>query len=288
MNVALVETFLAVVAARSFRRAGARLGLSQPTVSQHVWRLEAHLGVRLVERRASGALPTPDAERFLPYAESLVTLSRKAVDALAGRRLAVGASTNVGVYLLPPFLRAWRDLTPPVAPLDIVLDRNPVVAERLARREIDVAVMEWQSETPGYKAEIWRRERLTVIVSPSHPWAGRGVMPLRALRGTPMIGGEAGTGTGRLLRAVLGPRLGDIPIGLTLPSTEAVKQAVKAGLGVSIVLASAVVDEVRAGSLCALDLEDVALAKDVWVARRDDLPPGAPARRFTELLLTRC
>src|SRR5262245_41444705 len=158
MNVALVETFLAVVAARSFRRAGARLGLSQPTVSQHVRRLEECLGVRLVERRASGALPTPDAERFLPYAESLVTLSRQAVDTLAGRRLAVGASTNVGVYLLPPFLRAWRDLPPPAPPVDVTLDRNPAIAERLARREIDVAVMEWRSTAPGYLAEIWRRE----------------------------------------------------------------------------------------------------------------------------------
>jgi DNA-binding transcriptional LysR family regulator len=285
MNVTLVETFLAVVAARSFRRAGARLGLSQPTVSQHVRRLEAHLGVQLVERRATGALPTPDAERFLPYAETLVAVSRRAVEAVTGRRVAVGASTNVGAYLLPPYLRAWRDLTPPGPPVDIVIDRNPAVAERLARGEIDVAVMEWRSETPGYRAELWRRERLVVVVSPSHPWAGRGVLPPRALREAPMIGGEAGTGTGRLLRALLGSPLGDIPIALTLPSTEAVKQAVKAGLGVSIVLASAVVDEVRAGSLCALDLEDVPLAKDIWAVRRNDLPPGAPARRFTELLL---
>jgi LysR family transcriptional regulator, low CO2-responsive transcriptional regulator len=90
MNVILVETFLTVVATQSFRKAGMRLGLSQPTVSQHIRRLEAHLGVRLLDRRATGCRPTPDAVRFLPYAESLVRLSRHAVDAVAGRRLAVG------------------------------------------------------------------------------------------------------------------------------------------------------------------------------------------------------
>ncbi len=63
------------------------------------------------------------------------------------------------------------------------------------------------------------------------------------------------------------------------------KQAVKAGLGISITLGSAVVDEVRAGSLRALRLEDKALAKYVWIVSRDDLPAAAPARRFTDLLL---
>ena len=123
---------------------------------------------------------------------------------------------------------------------------------------------------------------------PWHPqfcWAGLPALPAEHLRGAPMIGGESGTGTGRILRGALGAVGRELRVVCELGSTEAVKQAVKAGRGVSIVFANAVVDEVKAGSLVALHLEGLDLAKDLYVAHRDNLPPTAAARMFAGLLL---
>jgi DNA-binding transcriptional LysR family regulator len=266
LNLQFVETFLAVVRTGSFRRAGETLGYAQPTVSQHIRKLERALNVPLIVRRPNGCAPTAES-------------------ALSGRRLAVGASSNVGIYLLQPHLRAFQQSVSPDTAVELVLGTNPQIAAKLAAAEVDVAVMEWWSDVAGWRAQRWRREPLVVIVPPGHPWARLAGLPVGHLRGAPMIGGEPGTGTGRILRGALGPLGRELRVVCELGSTEAVKQAVKAGRGVSIVFANAVVDEVKARSLVALELDGIDLAKDLYVAHRDNLPASAPARRFAGLLL---
>jgi DNA-binding transcriptional LysR family regulator len=285
LNLQFVETFLAVVRTGSFRRAGETLGYAQPTVSQHIKKLESALNVPLIVRRSNGCAPTAEAETFLPYAESLLRVTRQAESALAGRRLAVGASSNVGIYLLQPHLRRFQQSAPAATAVELTLGTNPQIAAKLEAAEVDVAVMEWWSDAAGYTARRWRREKLVVIVPPDHRWARLPALPAEDLRGAPMIGGEPGTGTGRILRGALGTVGRELRIVCELGSTEAVKQAVKAGRGVSIVFANAVVDEIKAGSLVALDLEGLDLAKDLYVAHRDNLPPTATARLFAGLLL---
>ncbi|MGO8609577.1 LysR family transcriptional regulator, partial [Rhizobium johnstonii] len=83
------------MATGSFHAAGRRLGLSQPTVSQHVRKLETALRVTLVERDPAGCRPTPQGRALLPHAEALIRAGRRAEEAVAGNRLAIGASGNI-------------------------------------------------------------------------------------------------------------------------------------------------------------------------------------------------
>ena len=101
-----------------------------------------------------------------------------------------------------------------------------------------------------------------------------------------MVGGEAGTGTGTLLQKIFGKNASKIRISHTLGSTEAVKAAVKAGLGVSLVFASAVEQEVRAGSLRAVPISGVDIKKDLFVVLPDQVPPNAPSRSFVRMLMS--
>ena len=140
--------------------------------------------------------------------------------------------------------------------------------------------MEWWDDRPGFTASRWRREALAVIVPPTHAWARRKTVPKAALLDVGLIGGEPGTGTGRLLQQVFGKAAARLEVTMSLGSTAAVKEAVKAGLGISLVYAAAVVDEVKAGSLCALRLADAELAKDLFVILPQDVPESAPAARF--------
>ena len=279
-----VQSFVAVIEAGSFRDAAQRLGLAQPTVSQHVQKLEATLGHLLVERSRARATTTAAGLRFLPFARTLLRLAERARAALDRGSLAIGASSNIGVYLLQPLVSAFRAAQPALGPIDIRIGTNLETARRLEDAEIDIALMEWWDDRPGFAAGIWRRENLVVIVSPEHPWAGRRSVERALLLGEPMIGGEPGTGTARLLQQAFGVKAGDLKIGLQLGSTEAVKQAVRAGLGVSITLESAVRDEVRAGTLRALRVKEVPLAKPLYSIFPAGLAAGNPASQFDAFL----
>jgi DNA-binding transcriptional LysR family regulator len=99
------------------------------------------------------------------------------------------------------------------------------------------------------------------IVPPQHRFAGRKSLPLAEFLSGPLIGGEPGTGTGRLLAEALGARAATPAVVLQMGLTEGVKRAVAAGLGVSIVLACAVRDEVAAGTLVPVAFSDARLVR---------------------------
>jgi DNA-binding transcriptional LysR family regulator len=275
------------VRTRSFRVAARERGLTQGAVSQQLRKLETVLGVRLIGRGARRCAPTLEGEEFTGYAEGLLRLNARAIEALGSRRIAIGASSNIGTYLLQPHVRAFLEETGGRHPVEIQIHQNPAVATRLERNEIDVAIMEWWDGRPGFLARVWRQEELVVIVPPEHSWAELSSISRAQLKDAPMLGGEPGTGTGRLLARYFGPLAHELKPAMRLGSTEAVKQWVKAGLGVSVVLVGTVATEVRAGTLVAIPLEGEAPHKEIFVICRDTLAATSTARRFADWLIGR-
>ena len=121
---------------------------------------------------------------------------------------------------------------------------------------------------------------------PDHPWARREQIYLEDLAAETVLGGEPGSGTGRILRAGLGEIAERLSLRTGFNSTEAVKEGVRAGLGVSLVLASAVREEIAAGVLAAPRLEDVSLSKTLWIVMLADTPAEAPAALLADHLKT--
>ncbi|MFN5452251.1 LysR family transcriptional regulator [Bradyrhizobium sp.] len=267
LNLAWVRTFLALVEHKSFRSAAGQLQLAQPTVSQQLRKLEQQLGVVLLTRSRLGCAPTPAAVAFIPYAESLVRIHQRAIAAVQRGEQRIGASSNVGIYVLQPYLKTYldgRDL----ASFDIAIDRNPAIAQKLSDSEIDVAVMEWWDKRPGFQWKEWRREPREDVRTARLQRAARREIHKEELATLVLLGGETGTGTGHLLDTYFrpgepGPQISALQLG----STEAVKQAVKAGLGISLVLRSAVAEEVASGSLRAIPVKPE-LSKDIFVIWR--------------------
>lgn len=276
-----VATFLAVVEYGGFREAARHTGRSQPAVTQHIKRLEQSLNVHLIDRSNACSTLTPEGRTFLPYAQQLLSVCSRARAAFEKRVLALGASTNSGTYLLQPYLKAYKEASPRV--LDLVIDDNLCIAEKLKSFEIDVAVMEWWDDSPGFVADLWRREELLLIVPPGHPWAMLDSIPRDRLKGLAMLGGERGTGTGRLLQQYLGADAA-LGVSMQLGSTEAVKHAVHAGLGVSLVMAAAVEQEVRTGWLRAVRIQGAPVYKDIYLIRRENEPQDGAARHLIDFV----
>jgi DNA-binding transcriptional LysR family regulator len=284
LNLDQLEAFVAVVDTQGFRGAAQQLGCSQPTVSQQLRKLEEFLGVQLIARSRLLSTPTLQGARLIPLARSLLRTAERARDVVTGQRLSIGASSNIGIYLLQPYVAQMAQTLGTKTTIELKIASNPEIADALSRGELDIAVMEWWDRREGFTARKWRQEKLVVIVSPNHPWARKKTVRASELLEEPMIGGEAGTGTGTLLETIFGKKASKMRISMNVGSTEAVKAAVKAGLGVSLVFASAVEAEVSSGSLRALAVSEVNIAKDLFLILPEQMLGDSAARRFAQML----
>lgn len=268
-----------------FREAARERGLSPAAVSQHVKKLEQSLGVVVIIRGGTSCAPTPEGKRFIPYAESLLRVAERALASFREQRVCLGASSNIGIYLLPPYLKSYLTRHGESG-VNLVIHRNQVIANRLESGELDIAVMEWWDNRSGFAARVWRREELVVIAPPNHPWENLPCVSPEMLKKVTLLGGEPGTGTGRVLAQYLNQHAHEIRVVMHLGSTEAVKRWVKAGLGVSLVLAGTVEQERRDGSLLVLPLEGEPPRKDLYVVWRESLYPESPAHRLVTSLFS--
>jgi DNA-binding transcriptional LysR family regulator len=280
LNLIHTRSFLTVIAARGVRAAARQLDLAPSTIVDHIRQLEEVLATPLVVRQRGRTVPTDQGARFLPLARSLVETAARARSLIHLPALRVAASSNVGTYLLQPCIASFRQTAG--IPVEQWIGSNLDVASRLERGEADVAAMEWWDGRRGFASCTWTRERLVVIVGPGHRWARRKSVSVAELQGEPLLGGESGTGTGYLLRQQLGTLAKSLMIVDGFGSTEAVKRAVRAGCGASIVLEASVADEIATLQLVALDIEGVELDKEIKLIVPEALPPTAPAMAFFE------
>jgi DNA-binding transcriptional LysR family regulator len=285
MNLNQVAAYVAVLDTGGFRAAAARLGVTQGAVSQHIRRLEAELGTRLIERASTNCVPAPASAAFERYARALLELADRAARLFSDPELVVGAASNVGIYLLQPVIKSIGHAHAGRYRIRQRMGTNREVLDELCAGVVDVALTEWWDHRPGFEATPWRDEPLVVIVGPDHPWADRASVTVDDLAAETLLGGEPASGTGTLLHNTLGADAVRLPAAVNLGSTAAVKAAVQAGLGVSLVLAAAADAEVAAGRLHTLALDGPPLRKTLWVSHRRALVAPDPAAAFSKALL---
>jgi DNA-binding transcriptional LysR family regulator len=286
---AQLRSLQAVVRHGSFSRAAEAIHLSQPAVSTHVRRLEAELGVTLVERMGKRAFPTPAGELVLRYGQDAVArfeAGLEAVRRLRGRvagRVRLGTGATVSIHLLPRVLRRFRDRYPEVE-LSVVTGNTPEIAAAVVNHDLDAALATLPVHGRELVVSPFFRDELVAIAAPSRAgWAGAGagrnrgraVSP-RQLAEHPLIlyerGGRIRQVTDRWFeRAGCRPR-----VAMELGNAEAIKELVAAGLGVSLISAVAVRREVEARRLIALGLAP-ALHRDIGLIRRRAQGPPSPA-----------
>ncbi len=284
LNPLFAKTFLTLVDNGSFRATAEALQVAQPTVTQHIKRLETALGVSLIRRSHTRCTATRHGRLLLPHARALVAAAERAAASVRQEALRIGASGTIGTYILPQLIKVFSRRRAQAPQIAVELAPNPEIADRLSSGALDVALLEWWDQRPGFRAEEWSRERLVVILPPDHPLAKNESLPAERLAELPLIVGERGAGTASLLRRLMGAGSDEsVPL-LTLGSTEAAKRAVRAGLGASLVLAVAVREELEAGSLAALNVDGEDLTRPLYVALPDAMPPHSLAAAFAEAL----
>jgi DNA-binding transcriptional LysR family regulator len=164
----LLTTFLAVEQTGSFTRAAVRLGIQQPTVSQHIRRLEQQVGRTLVLRDTHSLSLTPDGEAMIGFARNILAACDQAAAYFSGSRprgrLRIGIADDLALTRLPQILREFRHHNP-LVDFDLTVDQSGVLHQRLEGHKLDVFI--GKRPSGEQRGQLVKRERLVWVGTPS-------------------------------------------------------------------------------------------------------------------------
>ncbi|MGH7311621.1 MAG: selenium metabolism-associated LysR family transcriptional regulator [Candidatus Rokuibacteriota bacterium] len=292
MTLRQLEVFLAIARDKSFSLAAKRIHLSQPTASEHMQELEKELGTTLFSRRGRAIALSEAGRVFETYAARIlsdIANARQAVTELEGLRrgsLLIGASTTPGIYLLPGLIGDFRSRHPGIE-LRLDIANSQIIEERVRANELDLGIVGGHELARGEEClAAGLVDELVLVVPPHHRWARRRDIPPTSLMEQPLLVREEGSATRRVTERSLANAGLKYTVRMELGHTEAIKQAVIAGLGVAFVSVYAISGEVATGRLAALRLRGLPIRRHFHVIHNEGRALGASARAFLRHLDT--
>jgi DNA-binding transcriptional LysR family regulator len=278
-----LKVFEAVARHRSFSRAAEELHLTQPAVSTQVRKLEEHAGLPLFEQLGKKIHLTPAGTQMLQSAREIIQKFQEAEEAMARFKGVSGGQLNVSVisagdYFFPRLLVEFAQRHPGVTLNFGVCNREELLAQ-LEANQTDLAVMVRPPGDAGTVAQAFAPHPYVIVAAPSHPLAGRKRIAVTRIAREPFVVREQGSDTWNSMREAFGERLADVNIAMEIKSTETIKQAVIAGMGVSFLSAHTISRELRSGSIVVLDVQGFPRMLNWYVVHRHTkrLPPVAQA-----------
>jgi DNA-binding transcriptional LysR family regulator len=284
MTVTQLKTLLAVIRSGSVTGAAEELVVTQPSVSSALAALARELGCELVERSGRGIRLTASGAAFAPYAADVLGLldqgrhAAQEVADVAAQQLQIIAVTTAAESFVPPLMRLFADEHPEIE-LTLAVGNRQDVLERVLSHSVDVAISGKPPNDDRLIAERLTDNEIVCITAPDDPAAGQPRTEAAELAGRRWLLREPGSGTRTLNEQFLSNR-GMDPTTLTLGSNGAIKQAARAGLGVSLLSRAAVEGELESGWLGELRLKNGPAKRSWFVLRSAVGPVREPVQMF--------
>ena len=284
-----LKVFEAVARLLSYSRAAEELHLTQPAVSTQIRKLEEHAGNLLFEQFGKKIYLTPAGTELLQISRAIIAQFDAAESAMLQYRGISGGRLNVGVisagdYFFPRLLVEFASRHSGVTLNFTVHNREGLLAH-IADNLTDLAIMVRPPVDMDTVNEAFAPHPYIVVAAANHPLVGQRSIPMDALLREPFVVREHGSDTRHSMEEGLGPACTKLRIAMEIRSTETIKQAVIAGMGISFLSAHTASQELRSGSLRALDVQGLPMMLNWFVVHRRGkrLPPVAQA--FREFLL---
>jgi DNA-binding transcriptional LysR family regulator len=285
-----LKVFESVARHLSFSRAAEELHLTQPAVSTQIKTLEGHVGLALFEQLGKKVYLTQGGAELLYHSRAIIRQFQDAEEALAHYKGISGGRLNVAVisagdYFFPHLLVAFAGQHPGVT-LNLTVHNREELLGQLANNLTDLAIMVRPPHKLDTLNESFAPHPYVIVAAASHHLAGRKRISMEALMREPFVVREKGSDTWFSMEAGFGEYMRDLNIAMEIKSTETIKQAVIAGMGIGFLSAHTIGQELKTGSLVVLPVQGFPLMLDWYVVHRNDkrLPPVA--RAFKEFLLT--
>jgi len=284
-----LRTFKTVADLNSFSLAAQRLKLSQPSVSYQVKELEETLGLPLLDRLGKRVQLTEAGTLLYGYARRMLDVLDDATVAIEEMRgikrgnLRVGASTTVGIYLLPAALGAFKKLHPGLV-ISLEIGTRARVQEQVLHNELDLAVVGPASKNPELSIIPFISDELVVVAPAGHPLANMRGLTLKGLADQPFVMREAASGSRWSLEKAARKAGAKLQVAMELGSNGAIKHAVESGLGLAVISRYACSLELSSGRLVELEVRGFPIRRDWHIVhlRRRKLP--ASVSTFIEFL----
>jgi len=294
MNITLrqLQVFSTVARHGNVSNAAEELRITQSAASMALGELERQLKDKLfdrVGRRLSlnerGRMLLPRAVEILARVREVGELFSSEDDRMAGV-LNVGTSSTIGNYLMPRLLGAFTTDYPLVR-VQLEVGNTEQILQEVVDFRIDLGAIEGFCHLPGVEAIPWVRDRLAVVAPPEHPLARRGSISAKELAEARWILRERGSGTREIFQAAAAKGLVRLEVFLELGHTEAIKQAVEAGLGISCLSRMALARNLEEGTLVELPTPFLDLERNFFlVIHREKYRTGV-LRAFFDYCRTR-
>lgn len=233
MTIRHLEIFLQVYRLESITRAAESLHMTQPAVSVAIRELEKHYGVVLFERLGRRLFITQEGRSLYARAVHIVEAFREMEQGMGkSGPLRVGSSVTLGNFLMPRAAKRWAEAHPE-CPLKVTVANGAALQQMLCDNLLDVAVIEGPVERPELEKRVFRRDRLVLVLPEGHPLAEQTQVSVETALGYPLLLREKGSAGRAMVDRVLERREQPVRIAWESIDTQALVQAVRAGLGVA-------------------------------------------------------
>jgi DNA-binding transcriptional LysR family regulator len=272
LNFHQLHIFYTVAEKGSFSQAAAALHMTQPAVTMQVQALEDYFGVKLFHRSTKKIELSESGRTLLPFAKQSIDLIRETDVAMSKfthmieGRLQLGASLTMGEYILPRLLGPFSKDYPNISVSMKVMNTSQILEEVLGH-QLTFGLVEASIHHPDVHTEPVLSDELKLIVPADHPLAAKDSVMMEEVLQYPFVLREQGSGTRRVMEEELercGIDYSSMKIVMELGSTGAVKSAVEAGLGISILSQSSVKHEVTLGLFKVITLENIAFERSFY------------------------
>jgi len=289
MHIESLKVFCDLIDTRSFSKAAAKNFISQSAVSQQIRALEDRFNKKLVERSRGGTMsPTTAGMTFYQGCREIMdrfnslTEEMKGLGNIVSGQVRVGTIYSVGIHELSPVLKRFIKSYPHVN-VHIEYSRPNKVYDDVINHVIDIGIVAYPTPKPQIEVIPFGNDRLVLVCSPEHELAGKKRIDITALDGQQFIGFERDIPTRKAVDKILRDRGIAVQYVMELDNIETVKQSVEADLGLTIVPRATVQNEVRAGSLRAVNFTEN-FARPIGIIHRKGKIFSGATRKFIEML----
>jgi len=246
--------------------------MTQPAVTMQVQALEDYFGTKLFNRSTKKIVLSEAGHTLMPYALRSIQLMRETDQAMSAfthmleGRLQLGASLTIGEYVLPRLLGPFGKQYPNISIMMKVMNTSQIM-EEILKHQLNFGLIEAPVTHPDMEIEPVMGDELKLIVPHDHPLAEQQEVTLEQVLQHPFVLREQGSGTRRVMEEQLfskGLDPGTMKIVMELGSTGAVKSAVEAGLGITIISTSSVKHEVALGLLKIVNISDASFKRQFY------------------------
>jgi DNA-binding transcriptional LysR family regulator len=287
MDLDNLKTFIEVARLASFSRAAEKVLRSQPAVSAQIRQLEQEYGQRLFDRSAKSVRLTPAGEVVFNYANQLLALQAKSLQAVSEQdgvrsgTLSIGANEGTFLYVLPKVLAKYHKQFPKVK-ISVYRSFTHKVTEKVEEGTVDLGVLTMPVKSPSLEAIPVFRDRILLMVGPASPLFKKKSATLEELSAEPIILPKTGS-IRKIMEKNLRPFRDNLNVTMELTSVVMIKRFVRAGFGVSLICRNFAAENVRRDEVRLLKVEGLDLWRELALVYRKDRSLPLIASAFVEV-----